>query len=370
MDYDVVVVGGSFAGLTNAYFLAQEGLKVCLLERGKIAEFTKSTGALTQSVIDDLDVPAKLIENEIDKYFIYSPSMKKYKYSLSKPLFFQSHTLDFLKWLKKQNKELNVDIKENIDCRNFEINSNLAKCEGIKSRLIVFATGILPRSLQRLHNQKVNYYHGLEYIVDGMKIEDEHAWQSYFDYNISPGYFSWISPINRKRSHVGILKKVGEGTNPTVAIKKLFKKIGSRPSKIYERRAGIVPLSGPLPKTYGNRYIIVGDAAGHIGAFSCAGINYSTRIAKATSKTIANNIDDPSEYNLRKYEIIWKQEVGGLLKQELLLRKAFDKINTNDKLEYFLKLLSKADNKRVARIMEKFTNFEGSILKYVFLLFT
>ncbi len=36
-EYDVIVVGGGITGVTSAYFLKMSGLRVCLLEKGKIA---------------------------------------------------------------------------------------------------------------------------------------------------------------------------------------------------------------------------------------------------------------------------------------------------------------------------------------------
>lgn len=369
MDYDVIVVGGSFAGLTNAYFLAKEGLKVCVFERRKIGEFTKSTGILTQSVIDDLNVPKKLIENEIDKFFLYSPSMKKYEYKFDKPLFFPSDTLNFLGWLKREVKRLGVDINENVNCKKIKINDSCVQCENIKGKLIIFACGILPKQFQYINKKKIDYYVGLEYIAEGINVEDKNAWQIYFDQNISPGYFCWITPVNRKIAHVGLLKRTNDYVSSQVSMNRFLKKINSKLSKTYETRTGLVPLSGPIEKTYGNRFIVTGDAAGHTGAFSSGGINYATRIAKITSKTISDCIDNSSEDELSRYEKLWKNEIGDRLNHEILLRRMFDKLNTNDKIEKVLKLLNHADRKRILKTLEDFTNLEGNILKDVFLLF-
>lgn len=131
MAYDVIIIGGSFAGLSSAYYLGKKGLKVCLIEGGKIGSSTKSTGILTKSVIKDLKIPSNLFETEIRGIFLYSPKMVEYEYRFGKPLFYPSHTLELLKWQKNQALSVGTKIIENKYCRNIEINSDNVVCEGV-----------------------------------------------------------------------------------------------------------------------------------------------------------------------------------------------------------------------------------------------
>jgi flavin-dependent dehydrogenase len=58
-----------------------------------------------------------------------------------------------------------------------------------------------------LPKSNVEYYTGLEYMTFQINPNNTHVWEIYFDYDISPGYFSWVAPINSKLSHVGLVKK-------------------------------------------------------------------------------------------------------------------------------------------------------------------
>ncbi len=358
MEYDVIIIGGSFSGLSSAYFLAQKGLKVCLFEGGKIGLRTKSTGILTRSVIKDLKVPDNLIETDIYGFFLYSPNMIEYEYRFNKPLFYLSDTLNFLKWLKNLAVDLDVKIIEDKVCRNVRINSNGVKCEGISGKMAIFASCFLPDNIKRLiPKEDVVYYAGLEYIANGIKTKDKNMWEVYLDYDIAPGYFSWVLPTNTNLSHVGVAKKINN-----ISVQKsmscFLKKTGMKLEKIKEKRAGIVPLSGPRKKTYGNRFILVGDVAGQIGASSSAGINYSVRSAKIISRMIPACIDDPIEESLRLYEKKWKEEFGDILYEEVRLRKLFDRINNNSKLEIFLQLLDSMPKRKIYEILVRFTNLK------------
>ncbi|MFP6706681.1 MAG: FAD-binding oxidoreductase [Alphaproteobacteria bacterium] len=42
LNYDIAVIGGGIVGTTTAYFLAREGMKVALVERGRLAGGTSS----------------------------------------------------------------------------------------------------------------------------------------------------------------------------------------------------------------------------------------------------------------------------------------------------------------------------------------
>jgi len=355
MSYDVIIIGGSFSGLTSAYFLAKKGLKVCLFEKGKIGEFTKSTGILTKSVIDDLGVPDNLIETYINGILAYSPKMVEYEYRF-KPLYFQSHTLKFLNWLKKISADSGVDIFEKRLCKDIKIKANEVICENKKANMLIVASCFIPRQIKSiLPKENITYYSGLEYIAEGIKPKDKHMWEAYIDYDISPGYFSWITSAGTNLSHIGLLKK-----NNNMPIRKsmssFLKKKKKRNIKIKEIRAGVVPLSRPIKKTFGRRFVIVGDAANHIGSFTSGGIHYAVRSAKILSRIIPQHIDEPTEENLKDYQNEWKKQFGKLLKEELWGRKIYDKFNSNERLELLLQIVDTIPRNKISNIFNNYTN--------------
>lgn len=359
MIYDAIIVGGSFAGLASAYFLAKKGLKVCLFDSRKIGSFTKSTGILTESVLSDLKVPSHLIETEIYGAYLYSPNMKEYGYKFSKPIFYQSNTLKFLEWFKGKVLENGAEIFEKKPCNKFKFSDSKVVCENVSGKLVIFASGLLPPFLR---SQQLNLYTGLEYVARCDTIKDCEMFQVYLDYNICPGYFAWIAPNDNEIAHIGILRK-SNGISASNAMKMFLKKADIKIKSVIETRGGLVPLTGPVEKTYGNRYIIIGDAAGHIGAFSSAGINYAIRISKMLPKIIPKCLDNPSEETFRIYEKTWKSEIGEILQSELRMRRFYDLMGSNQNIEFGLKILSGLPKEKIFKVFERFTNLKPTRLR-------
>ncbi|MBY0415715.1 MAG: FAD-dependent oxidoreductase [Bdellovibrionales bacterium] len=90
---DVCIVGGGIAGLTSAFLLMQEGLKVCVLESGELA--SGQTGKTTAQFVNALD----------ERFF----NIEKYHGEEGLKLAIQSHS-------EAIRKVENIVRKENIDC--------------------------------------------------------------------------------------------------------------------------------------------------------------------------------------------------------------------------------------------------------------
>ncbi len=333
------------------------------LTRGKIGKYTKSTGIFTKSVMKDLGVPKNLIESEIFGAYIYSPKMVVYEYMFSSPIFYQSDTLKFLNWLENECKKHGVIFFKNKTCNNIQIIDDKAVVENIDVKVVIIASGPLQRFFK---GKKQELYTGLEYIAECDNIKNEHMFQAYFDYDICPGYFAWIAPRNHNTAHIGVLRKSGR-ISAINAMNSFLKKIKLKPKKIYEKRGGLVPLSGPTEPTYGNRIILLGDAAGQVGAFSSAGINYSVRAAKILGDLLPRILNDCSNEKLYLYEKKWKNEFGKLLNEELELKKIYNLANNNQKIEKGLKLLAKLPKNKIFEMIDKFSNMET--LNYKTILF-
>jgi digeranylgeranylglycerophospholipid reductase len=357
MEYDVIVVGGSFSGLSSAYHLSKSGLRVCVVDKGKIASHTKSTGILEQSIRNDIKIPSEFIENKIKGMSIYTPALKNFSFPFKKAKLQQSRTLEILKWFKSLCEENDVSFIENKQCKNIKINDNGVKCEEMKSKVIVFATGFLPK-LSFLPKNNFEYYAGLEYLANWKDIVDKSIWQIYFDLQIAPGYFFWVAPIDENSAHIGILKEMRDKVPTVTAINNFFSKLNLKPTKIYETRAGAVPIRGSIEKTYGNRFLIVGDAAGHLGQFFSGGIHYGIRAGRIIGEILPDLIDKPNMRNLKLYEDTWKQDFGSVLNEERFIKSLFDKVKTNEQLGELLDVLDSIDKKVVDEIFYRFSSMQ------------
>jgi flavin-dependent dehydrogenase len=78
---------------------------------------------------------------------------------------------------------------------------------------------------------------------------------------------------------------------------------------------GAIPFV-PLDKTYSDRVLIVGDAAGFINPLTGEGIYFAMTSGEIAAKVISDSLEanDTSENYLSKYQDLWKEDFGKDLK--------------------------------------------------------
>ena len=76
--FEVVVVGGSFAGLNFANCAAKKGLKVLVLDNNKrIGSNVRTTGIFIKRLLEEFKIPKRFISNGVKEVSVFSPSRKK-----------------------------------------------------------------------------------------------------------------------------------------------------------------------------------------------------------------------------------------------------------------------------------------------------
>lgn len=95
--------------------------------------------------------------------------------------------------------------------------------------------------------------------------------------------------------------------------------------KIGNLRGGVVPL-WPLKKTYSDRVILCGDAAGLVNPVTAEGIYYAMASGELAANTIvkALEVDDFSDRFLSRYQRAWKNDFGKDLTYLLSTTKRLD----------------------------------------------
>jgi flavin-dependent dehydrogenase len=93
----------------------------------------------------------------------------------------------------------------------------------------------------------------------------------------------------------------------------------ANPSRI---RAAMVPLGGPLPKTYSERLLLAGDAAGFVNAFTAEGIYYAMVSGDLAAQTavLALREDDVGLGSLSRYQNAWRSEIGRELNESVRIQ--------------------------------------------------
>jgi geranylgeranyl reductase family protein len=180
--------------------------------------------------------------------------------------------------------------------------------------------------------------------------------------------YGWVFP---KKEHVNI--GIGEITPVNIESKKktnlkelyktyitILKKSKIIPDnlKIGKLKGGALPVT-PLEKTYSDRIVLCGDAAGFINPISGEGIYYAMSSGEIAASVISEALEEEktNENFLYKYQKRWKNDFGKDIK---FLSRAAKKWTKGE--ETFIKLASK-DNK-LANMALNILYGDLSIYKY------
>jgi len=122
--------------------------------------------------------------------------------------------------------------------------------------------------------------------LDGL---DETFLHCFIDSRIAPGYLSWIAP---GPEFVQVGTAVGHGHKPDLerfrtATGSLF---GFDETLVVERRSGLIPCGGLLPRTSAPGVMLIGDAAGMVSPLTAGGIQLAFRFGRRAGQLIADHL--------------------------------------------------------------------------------
>ncbi|KYK34907.1 MAG: hypothetical protein AYK22_04455 [Thermoplasmatales archaeon SG8-52-3] len=362
MNYEVIVVGAGPAGSTTAKFLSEKGVKVLLIDKSKFPREKPCGGGIPIRV---LKIFGYLEEEDImDSYsyggFAYfSSSNQRVFLQKDEPIYAtlirKVFDYDLVKLAIKSgatflDEKKVVDIKISKDKATIFLDDKT----NMDSKIIVGADGVWSIIAKRMglgqHGKKVGMCIYKEISVSNNLLDK-------FFTNKRIGYlhhkvqgingFGWVIP---KKEHlnigIGEIRSLIDSSQEKIDLKEIFNKYISelKENKLIPenldmgRLKGAVVPASPLEKTYSDRVIICGDAAGFANPSTGAGIEYAMSSGKIAAEVIAEalKVGDTSERFLAKYESIWKKDFGKDIRFFLKIQKRWGK-QTNK----IIKLISK-----------------------------
>lgn len=332
---DICVIGAGPAGSTAAKFLAQKGFDVKLIDRQKFPRDKPCGGGLPYQVLKRY--PYINNENFVDSYslagYAYSSSLN-YKIVVQdkEPIVAMTLRRNFDKNLVDLAVEEGVDFVDGCKVNNVKITNEKAQVfledgSTVTCDILIGADGVFSKIAEKTGLRKRGEETGIcilnEYELDEKTI-DEFFGKERFVKILSRfqgiyGY-GWAFP---KRKHlnigigeVGYRPKNREKINLINLYKNFFstlKKLKIIPEelKIKHCYGGALPII-PLKKTYTNRTILVGDAAGFINPFSGEGVYYAMASGEIASIVIekAFSHEKFSSNFLSLYQKLWMKDFG------------------------------------------------------------
>lgn len=242
--YDLVIVGGSFAGLACARTAALRGLKVAVVDRKpEPGAHIRTTGIIVKEASDEFDLPAQLMR-KVRGVRLYAPDDRTLDLSAPRYFFQATDTAGILRWMAAEAERAGAHL---LYGRKFE-------------------TALT-------HNRGVT--------IPGLGL---HA--------------RFLIGTDGARSRVAGVTQIGVAARRPAkpALGGLFERLKPhcdiRQIRVISRRSGLIPSGGVVKRLGAERVLLVGDAAGTVSPVTGGGIHTALHFGRRAAHMVADYLDD------------------------------------------------------------------------------
>jgi geranylgeranyl reductase family protein len=344
---DVIVVGAGPAGSYAAFMLAKKGFTVTQLEEHReVGKPVECTGLVSKRVLSFVNT--KSIINRVHGAHVYFPNDGMINISKAEDTVVLERD-EFDKDVSGMATGSGVNLLVNARALKITRNSEGVKVnlrhdgnvKEISARAVIGADGANSIVRKDLFGKRIGRVASAYQVESADVMEDQDNVNVYLGSKITKGYFGWATPAG-DTSRIGTASIGGTSRSYFQELNRRF-----RNNKILSITGGPIPIS-TLKKTYGDRTILVGDAAGIVKPLSGGGIYTGILSGSKAARTleIALENNNFSESYLAQYERMWKSEIGRELKVDLIIQKLFSKI-TDYSFNKLYEVISKEENMKV-----------------------
>ena len=332
MDYDVVIAGGSIAGLFCAREIANSGHSVLVLEEDhEIGTPEHCGGLVSTSGLEELGIipRSKTFNHMIESAEVFAPNGNSFTINSKKQKVAEINRRELDKQIAHQAQKNGADIKVRTSFQELTDDGVRTSDGEKKCKIVIDARGV--SALVNKDRDGILSSGQYEIYADWIK---KGKVEVYFDQEKYPGFFSWIIPSGEGTGKVGV---AGRGINAADALEKFLSKKGkySTIRKIFAP----IWIKGPIEKFVSDRLVIVGDAAGQSKPTTAGGIFSCGMAGIFAGQAIAKFLESGNKYDLEEYQKNWKQMFGKEFEKQLFARK----------------LLERLDNQTINKLFESIT---------------
>ncbi|MDA2921044.1 NAD(P)/FAD-dependent oxidoreductase [Desulfobacterota bacterium AH_259_B03_O07] len=316
--------------------LADSGLSVALFERdSEIGKDIVCSGVISKEAFSRYDLPHEAIVGRLKEADLFSPGGCCITYSHPEEAVFvvDRHIFDRKLAENALDRGAKIFLNTKISSLSVEdkyVMAHIKTQEGehnVFADICVIATGAnynLQSSLGLGRPKKI-----IKGIQVEIKTEDIERLRLYWGRRFSNGFFGWAIPLMDGRTRVGVMTEGNAIDGLRNTLSAIGDSIDSSSELSKARRRGIA--FGTITRSYSDRIIVVGEAAGHIKTTTGGGIYYGLLSAEIASKVIkkAFKVGTFEAKTISKYEKQWKKILGKEIAFGEYFHKFYSKLSDN-----------------------------------------
>jgi digeranylgeranylglycerophospholipid reductase len=324
---DVLIVGGGPAGLYAAERIARAGHDVLVCEEhGAVGSPVHCTGILSAESFGEFDLPRDVALNALTAARFVSPSGLVVDYSTPSPLATVIDRVAFDCALADRARAAGAVLRTGARVASLDTaRDGVTAIVGdscIRARLAVLACGASYGFQRRFGlGLPAVYLHTAQRELPAARLNDV---ELHFGRSVARDGFAWAVPVVRPD---GLFVRIGAMASDDAygAYNRMLARVAEPwgvAADTAPPRQKVLPLGG-IPRTYADRLLVVGDAAGLVKPTTGGGIHYSILSAGLAAEVADDALrrDRCDAASLSTYEKRWRRQLADELESQQALRR-------------------------------------------------